>query len=226
MLLTKSNLHKIHDFINQDDLAGAFSSLSSLFADNPDLDKSIAQLPPYQKVKNRIFPADDTPIDDGMSQDLLIENLLQVIEALEQQVEKSTVTIENSSAVVVGSEIKAGHDVHIGDKIYASNPYADKLYLSNNYTKVKEIYLKREDELAKVRQLLDKHKYVTIHGASGLGKSTFASVFMENFKGDFTSVGWINYEISLTNSIVKSLSKPSDTRECKKTEDFSIQAQE
>lgn len=191
MPIIKPSLKNIEDLVRNDKLEQAFSQLNTILTQNPSLDEKLQQLP-FQQIRNRALKEERKTY----SKEEIKKSLLELLAALDKEAGFVLVT---DSKNVVTSSISAGGSVHVGDIYNSSNPYAGKHFLTRYDNKLKTFYLCRTDILAEVYRLLKEHQYVTIYGASGVGKSTLASIFIEQYKDDYTSIGWINYEISLVN---------------------------
>ncbi len=201
-LISKSRLEKVKQLIAERKLDQTFLALTSLFAEHHGLRESIAQLPSYQKVKNRIAPGHDSPHDDEMSLDTLMHNLRQVLEALEQQINNITI-IEDSKKVISKSSVSAGGDVHMGDIIHQPIKKEGKELTTLNKVHPDNI-IGRTKDLDELQSLLfNNQKVVVVNGLGGIGKTTLSEAYTYKYYNDHQHIAWITHDEDLENDFAQ-----------------------
>ncbi|RMG36995.1 MAG: hypothetical protein D6732_07500, partial [Methanobacteriota archaeon] len=82
----------------------------------------------------------------------------------------------------------------------------EKHYITIHYPKPREIFIERNPLKKAIKQKFDSgQKWIVLYGEKGLGKTTFAKWYFDQVEKEYEQVGWINYALSLSNSIATAL---------------------
>ncbi len=126
--------------------------------------------------------------------------------------DEAKINISNSKNVVVNSEIKAGRDVRIGDKIeqqIINNHYAPAAPppIPKHLNHIPKItppkIIGRDKDVADVRRLLVESKaLVIVNGLGGMGKTVLSHYYWEQYKGEYQHLIWLNGENDTAGSLL------------------------
>jgi tetratricopeptide (TPR) repeat protein len=113
-----------------------------------------------------------------------------------------------SKNTITDSNIHAGRDVHIGDKITYNNYVQEQTVsiprrLTNNIPSNAEHILGRTDELAAIADhLANNHATVLVNGIGGMGKTSVATKYMVQQRNHYTHFAWLTVSGSLVDTFI------------------------
>ena len=129
---------QIRNLIAQDDLPEALQQLGSLLENSPKLDEAILQSARFQDIHKQIrlgvVSFEDVNLTKNQTR-LGLLDLLREIETqgakpvIKKELDQAVIKIINSKNVVVGSNISARGDVHIGDRTESKTSRGLRLFL-------------------------------------------------------------------------------------------------
>lgn len=132
----KSFLDGIRNLIVDDETEKAIQQLRLLLDNSPLLDEAILQSARFQDICKHIRLGTVSREDASIAQNQINAALLDLLWEIEAHSEqpsireemKKAILILNSKNVVIGADIKAGGEVHIGDKNTTTSQNAEKIY--------------------------------------------------------------------------------------------------
>lgn len=132
----KNFLDGIRNLVANHETDKAIQQLRLLLENSPLLDEAILQSTRFQDIRKQIRHGTVSREDASLAQNQINAALLGLLREIEAQSEEPSIREEmnkaivilNSKNVVVGSDIKAGGDVHIGDKNTITSQNAEKIY--------------------------------------------------------------------------------------------------
>ncbi len=102
--------------------------------------------------------------------------------------------MENNKNIIQGSDIKLGRDLHVGDNYYAAPETKLPKELCLKIPRIHpDDLIGRDEELLDLRRLLmDKKQVVVVNGLGGIGKTTLAQGYLNQYYDDYQHIVWVS----------------------------------
>jgi tetratricopeptide (TPR) repeat protein len=223
-------IQNIRNLIAKDELSKAMDGLKVFLEYTPLFDEILNQSGRFENIRRHIRLGTVSHAEATLTQNQIRVALLELLSEIETQNQtpalrhefERAISIVQSKNVVMGSNISTGVDMRWGDNIIGDQTniqnqyitYYDKRNVPTCITSrgadVPNSFVGRTDEKAKIRALLTTRKQplALVNAEGGMGKTTLAAYYWQEFARDYQHMAWIFCERGIVSAMLNELPKP------------------